>query len=90
MTAMTDVQKLRILLPHWIEHNVEHAAEFREWAERARVAGQEGPGTDIALAAREAETDASLESHRDRLRTPGMEQVERTLLGKIRSFFKLA
>jgi len=28
-------EKLRILLPHWIEHNGEHAAEFRRWAERA-------------------------------------------------------
>jgi hypothetical protein len=55
MTAMTDVQKLRVLLPHWIEHNAEHAAEFREWAERARAAGQEGPATDIALAAEEME-----------------------------------
>jgi len=55
MTAMTDLQKLRILLPHWIEHNAEHAAEFREWAERARVAGQEGAASDIALAAEELE-----------------------------------
>ena len=53
MTTMTDLQKLRVLLPHWIEHNAEHAAEFREWAERARVAGQEGPASDIALAAEE-------------------------------------
>ena len=55
MTAMTDLQKLRVLLPHWIEHNAEHAAEFREWAERARAAGQEGPASDIALAAEEME-----------------------------------
>ena len=55
MIAMTDLQRLRILLPHWIEHNAEHAAEFREWAERARVAGQEGPTSDIALAAEELE-----------------------------------
>ena len=55
MTAMTDLQKLRVLLPHWIEHFAEHAAEFREWAERAHVAGQEGPASDIALAAEELE-----------------------------------
>jgi len=55
MMAMTDLLKLRVLLPHWIEHNAEHAAEFREWAERARVAEQEGPATDIALAAKEME-----------------------------------
>ena len=30
----TDLEKLRMLLPHWIEHNAEHAGEFRTWAER--------------------------------------------------------
>ena len=39
MTAITDLEKLRVLLPHWIEHNTEHAAEFRQWAERAGKAG---------------------------------------------------
>ena len=53
MTDMTDLQKLRVLLPHWIEHNAEHAAEFREWAERASAAGQDGPATDVTLAAEE-------------------------------------
>ena len=52
---MNEIEKLRLLLPHWIEHNAEHAAEFREWAERARVAGQESPASDIALAAAELE-----------------------------------
>lgn len=33
---MTDVEKLRTLLPHWVEHNVEHASEFRAWIERVR------------------------------------------------------
>jgi len=32
---MDDLQKLRVLIPHWIEHNGEHAGEFREWAGRA-------------------------------------------------------
>jgi len=34
----TDVEKLRVLLPHWHEHNAEHAAEFRGWADKAGVA----------------------------------------------------
>jgi hypothetical protein len=34
MKAKTDKDKLRILLPHWIEHNAGHLAEFREWAEK--------------------------------------------------------
>jgi len=36
-----DLAKLRILLPHWIEHNEEHAASFRRWATKARELGQE-------------------------------------------------
>jgi hypothetical protein len=31
--------KLSVLLPHWIEHNAEHAESFCTWAERARAAG---------------------------------------------------
>jgi hypothetical protein len=37
----TDLEKLRMLLPHWIEHNAEHAGEFRTWAERGREAGKQ-------------------------------------------------
>jgi len=38
---MKETEKLRVLIPHWIEHNKEHAAEYREWAERAGEAGAE-------------------------------------------------
>ncbi len=30
---MTDLEKLRILLPHWIEHNKSHSEEFKKWME---------------------------------------------------------
>ncbi|MFQ6101894.1 MAG: hypothetical protein ACE5OS_11765 [Anaerolineae bacterium] len=36
-----DLTKLRILLPHWIEHNEEHAASFGRWVEKARALGRE-------------------------------------------------
>jgi hypothetical protein len=32
---MNEVEKLRVLIPHWIEHNQEHANEFRNWANQA-------------------------------------------------------
>jgi hypothetical protein len=32
---MNEVDKLRVLIPHWIEHNDEHAEEFRRWGEQA-------------------------------------------------------
>ncbi len=43
---MNELDKLRVLIPHWIEHNEEHAHEFRHWAEQAGVAE-----ADILLAA---------------------------------------
>jgi rubrerythrin len=53
MATMTDEDKLRALLPHWIEHNAEHAAEFRKWAEKARAASQEEVAEEIDTAAKE-------------------------------------
>lgn len=29
---MKETDKLRVLIPHWIEHNQEHAKEFLDWA----------------------------------------------------------
>jgi len=52
----TDLNKLRVLLPHWIEHNAEHAEEFRQWAAKARTAGQERAAKKIGMAASELES----------------------------------
>jgi hypothetical protein len=32
---MNNTDKLRVLIPHWIEHNQEHMEEFKRWAENA-------------------------------------------------------
>ncbi len=32
---MNELEKLQVLLPHWIEHNHGHAEECRKWAELA-------------------------------------------------------
>ena len=32
---MNQLEKLQVLLPHWIEHNQGHAGECRKWAEQA-------------------------------------------------------
>jgi len=29
-----DIDKVRVMLPHWIEHNQGHKAEFLKWAEK--------------------------------------------------------
>ncbi len=36
MTEQDTIKKLRVLLPHWIEHNNNHIAEFRKWEGEAR------------------------------------------------------
>lgn len=51
MAELNEIEKLRILLPHWIEHNAEHATEFREWAERAQRANQAEAARNLHLAA---------------------------------------
>jgi hypothetical protein len=45
---MDEREKLRILIPHWMEHNEEHAEEYRRW-----VAGAAEASADL-LAAVEA------------------------------------
>jgi hypothetical protein len=42
MDPTTTIEKLRVLLPHWIEHNRNHEAEFRKWSAAARAEGSEG------------------------------------------------
>ncbi|GAB4390676.1 MAG: hypothetical protein Kow0025_24340 [Thermodesulfovibrionales bacterium] len=36
---MDEMAKLKHLIGHWVEHNVEHAATYNEWAARAEAGG---------------------------------------------------
>lgn len=47
-----EIVRLQRLLPHWIEHNEEHAEEFQGWAERARIAGETHVADHLLAAAR--------------------------------------
>ena len=38
---MNEIEKLLILIPHWIEHNQEHADEYRQWAAYAQNASED-------------------------------------------------
>lgn len=38
---MKDLDRLRILLPHWIEHNSGHGGEFGRWARLLLDAGEQ-------------------------------------------------
>jgi len=54
--------KLCVLIPHWIEHNEEHADTFRTWAERARAAGDAHLAAHIEVAAQKiADANRDLE-----------------------------
>lgn len=48
---MDDIQKLGVLLPHWMEHNQEHADEFLAWADKASLAGLTAAAERIRYAA---------------------------------------
>lgn len=37
---MDELAKLRTLLYHWTEHNIEHAETYREWADKAASLGK--------------------------------------------------
>lgn len=37
---MEDMEKLKHLIEHWMEHNVEHEKTYLDWAGRAEEAGK--------------------------------------------------
>ena len=52
---MNELEKLQVLLPHWIEHNQGHAEECRKWAATAG-AGDVQSSLNTALEATELVT----------------------------------
>lgn len=59
--STSDIDKIRVLLPHWMEHNQSHRVEFGRWAEVARGAGLTETAELIAKAmAKMAEVDSLL------------------------------
>lgn len=43
---MDDIEKLKRLLHHWIEHNQEHGRLYREWAKKVK---ELNPGAGLLL-----------------------------------------
>ena len=61
MTEKTELEKLRILLPHWIEHSHSHQQEFERWADVAAQEGEKEAASEIKKALKAlAEADAAL------------------------------
>ncbi|MDO8785055.1 MAG: hypothetical protein Q7J12_02445 [Syntrophales bacterium] len=38
---MNELEKLKVLLQHWMEHNTEHADNYKVWAGKASSLGNE-------------------------------------------------
>ena len=55
MATMTGREKLLAMLPHWIEHNAQHAADFRLLA---ALAGEAEADIEAAAAQMEAANEA--------------------------------
>jgi len=68
---MTDLERLRVLLPHWIAHNEEHALEFLDWAGKPSLAGHEETAQLVRRAAEEMQqANDALKLALDRLGGP--------------------
>jgi len=39
--------RLEKILKHWMDHNLDHASEYRKWAKKAKKAGFENVATAI-------------------------------------------
>lgn len=48
--AKSDMEKLEVLLQHWVEHTREHSSEFKEWAEKAKTHGHTAAHDEILKA----------------------------------------
>ena len=63
--------KLNSLLSYWLEHNQEHGAEFREWADKIATE-QKDVAEQLRLAAdKMAQADECLKKARTLLTEPG-------------------
>ena len=52
---MNEIEKLRALLPHWIEHNRDHVSDFGRWADTAEQAGHQAAADSIRRAMQSAQ-----------------------------------
>jgi len=44
---LSELEKLRVLIPHWIEHSHSHQHEFEKWVAVAKNEGQEAAAEAI-------------------------------------------
>ena len=51
---MKELDKLRVLLPHWIEHNKGHGREFAQWSQQLTASGSQEEIAGLLKQAEEA------------------------------------
>lgn len=63
--SLNDIDKLKILLGHWIEHNREHAETYERWTEKIRALGMQDLAETLKEVTEETKkTDVLLEKAR--------------------------
>lgn len=68
MTTAPDREKLRVLLAHWVEHNRQHAEDFRDWAQRAEQLALKEVASNLGAAVKQMDlVNARLEAALDAL-----------------------
>ncbi len=55
MSEQNTIKKLRVLLPHWIDHNNNHIAEFRKWEGEAKKESEQEVARLLGQAIRDME-----------------------------------
>jgi len=58
--ALSEKDKLIKMIDHWIQHNLEHANSYREWARRAEGLGH----SEVAQILEEIAGEATLQNER--------------------------
>ncbi len=69
---MDDLEKLKRLLPHWMEHNDEHAKTYQEWAEKMSSSGKKELSETLMAIHRESRKLRSLFEEALRLAEAGI------------------
>ena len=71
----SELEKLQVLLTHWLQHNESHGAEYVKWAEVARLEGHAATAEFIEQAVDLlAKADKSLRKALDSVGGPRQEQ----------------
>jgi len=66
--GMPEIEKLRILIEHWVEHNHEHAETYLQWAAKAGTGGEAALAEMLKeIAAETKKIDALFEKARKRI-----------------------